>query len=208
LRETVATLRVYGAVIQRSPDPAAAAGAEVQEAHVLQSVLPAWATPPARLAALDGMLATEPTEYARTGALGRLDVDALQADLLHTLPPRAVTVSLGQQQLVCYQRGKAVYRTPVVANTPTGLFHIQAKQSTLPALFWDGRVYRAGIISDWLPISSTAALRAAPWRTTFGLGSSATTGVAPITPGAIDLPSRAAAFLYMWTSVGTEVVVY
>lgn len=217
LRQTAATLHVYAAAVATSADPAITAGDELQKARSLQAVLPASAPSPIRTASLDGMYATAagPAGYARVGALAQLDVDALQADLVRTLPGRAVVVSTGDQEVTCYQQGRAVFRSPVTSgsDTPTGIFHVQAKQSSLPALYWSlsGRSfrYRYGALPDWMPFDGQAALQAAPWRTVFGPGSDAfQPGYAPSTPESVDLPPSAAGFLFSWVSVGTEVIVY
>jgi hypothetical protein len=233
LRQTVATIGVYKAAVLKSLDPAATAGSELQKAHSLSAILPSWAAPPARLANLDGMYATasNPADDARAGALAHLDADALQADLMRTLPGRAIVVSVEDQTVTLYQRGKAVYQSPVTADaaTPTGIFHIQAKQVSIPALYWNrtGRFYRYryGSLPDWMPFSGPGgyhtqgapgvsgsgwvSLQGAPWRSVFGPGSdSVQPAYAPSTPGSVDLPPAAAGFLFGWASVGTEVVVY
>jgi hypothetical protein len=217
LEETVRTLRIYGAAVAVTPDPAATAGAELQKAQAIQALLPAWANPPARLAELDGAYATatQRSGYARIGALAHLDADALQADLVRLLPPRAIAESIEDQQLTCYQHGRAVLQTPVTAGagTPAGIFHIQVKQPSISTVYWNhaGTVsrYRPGSLPDWMAFSSGAALQAAPWRTAFGPGSDAVPPLyAPSTPGSIDLPPTAAARVYRWAAVGAEVVVY
>ena len=217
LGQTAATLRVYGAAVLASEDPAFTAGNELQEARTLHAILPGWATPPARLANLDGMYATaaRPAEYARVGALAHLDVDALRTDLVRALPPRAVVVSVEEQELTCYDHGRAACRSPVSVDsvTPTGIFHIQAKQISLPALYWhrfgNRLVYRNGALPDWMPFSGGAALQGAPWRSVFGPGSDAFLPLyTPFTPGSVDLPPATARFVFGWVAVGTEVVVY
>jgi lipoprotein-anchoring transpeptidase ErfK/SrfK len=126
-----------------------------------------------------------------------------------------VVVSLEDQQLTCYQHGRAVLQTPVTAgaSTPTGIFHIQVKQLSISTVYWSHANavsrYRLGTLPDWMAFSSGAALQAAPWRTVFGPGSDAILPLyAPSTPGSVDLPPAAAARVYRWTAVGTEVVVY
>jgi hypothetical protein len=228
LRQTVATIAVYEAAVLKSLDPVAAAGSELQKARSLSAVLPSWAIPPVRIANLDGMYATasNPADDARVGALAHLDADALQADLMRTLPGRAIAVSVEDQTVTLYQRGKAVYRSPVTADaaTPTGIFHIQSKQISIPALYWNRTGlfyrYRYGSLPDWMPFSGPSvrgtpsgsgwvSLQGAPWRSVFGPGSdSVQLAYAPSTPGSVDLPPAAARFLFGWAAVGTEVVVY
>lgn len=217
LRETAGTLRTYAAAIRASQDPVSSAGAEVQETVALSALLPGRVSPPARIAELEGMYATSTGKDvdARVGALAHLDVDVLHAALLGRLPGRSVVVSVEDQRLTCYERGRDVYHTPVTASatTPTGIFHIQAKEISVPALYWNqvGDIlrYRYGSLPDWMPFSGGAALQGAPWRSLFGPGSDAVRPrYAPATPGSIDLPPPAARFLFNWVSTGTEVVVY
>lgn len=214
LRQTANTLRVYGAAMAAAPDPATAAGIYAQEARSLIALLPFRATVPARIPVLDGMYATATTarEYARVGALAHLDVDALRAELVRALPARALVVSTEEETLTCYARGRAVRRSLVAtdSSTPTGIFHIQARQASVPAVYWDSfGGYRDGTLLDWMPFSRSAAFQAAPWRRVFGPNSDAAPPLfAPSTPGSVDLPPAAAAFLFRWAPVGTEVVVY
>jgi hypothetical protein len=147
--------------------------------------------------------------------LAHLDVDALQTALVRTLPAHAVVVSVEHESLGLYDHGTAVYRTPVTAGsaTPTGIFHIQAKQASLPAVIWTrtGRYagYRYGVLPSFLPFDGDAALQGAPWRTAFGPGSDAVSPIsAPATPCSVDLPPAAAARVFRWTQVGTEVVIW
>jgi len=228
LRQTVATIGVYEAAVLKSLDPVSTAGSALQKARSLSAILPSWAAPPVRIANLDGMYATasNPADDARVGALAHLDADALQADLMRTLPGRAIVVSVEDQKVTLYQRGKAVYQSLVTADiaTPTGIFHIQAKEVSIPALYWNraGTSYRYhyGSLPDWMPFSGPSvrgapsgsgwvSLQGAPWRGVFGPGSdSVQPAYAPSTPGSVDLPPAAAGFLFGWASVGTEVVVY
>jgi lipoprotein-anchoring transpeptidase ErfK/SrfK len=205
---------VYAAAVAAAPDPATAAGLYTQEARNLSAALPSRAAAPARIPGLDSLYASATTVagYARVGALAHLDVDALNAQLVQMVPPRAVAVSTEEQSLTCYVRGRAVYHSPVTADTatPTGVFHIQAKQASVPVIYWGGfRRYRSGTLPDWMPFSAGAALQGAPWRSVFGPGSDAFSPLyAPSTPGSVDLPPAAAQFVFGWASVGTEVVVY
>lgn len=217
LRETAATLKIYAAAIVAAPDPATAAGQEIGEAHNLAALLPPSTNPPARLADLDGRMATAGSmaQYGQIGALAHLDVDALQSDLVRSLPPRVVLVSVEEQQMTVYLRRKAIYRAPVAAGaeTPTGLFHIQAKERSVSALLWSSMSrsarYRTGSLLDWMPFSGDAALQGAPWRTVFGPASAGLPpAYAPDTPASIDLPPGAADFVFRWAPAGTDVMVY
>jgi lipoprotein-anchoring transpeptidase ErfK/SrfK len=166
---------------------------------------------------LDGMYASAagPADYARVGALAHLEADALQFDLIRTLPARALVISTEDQNVTYYRNGKAVYSSPVAtdAETPVGVFHIQAKQRSLPTIYWTniGRFsrYRYGSLPDWMAFSSQAALQGAPWRSDFGAGSDAVQpAYAPSTPGSVDLPPAAADVLFAEIPLGTEVVIY
>jgi hypothetical protein len=223
LRQTAGTLRIYASAVIAAPDPAAAAATRLQEAQTLSSLAPR-ASAPAPTAALSGDLATAatPPADARVGALAHLDVDALHLALVASLPRRAILISLEDGAMALYQQGRVVYRSAIAAgpNAPTGIFHIQAKQSSLPALLWTGAQgappdsgygagqYINGAIPDWMPFSGGDALEGAPWLSSFGSNASGSASFAPQETASIDLPPRAATFLFGWASVGTEVVIY
>jgi hypothetical protein len=217
LNETANTLQVYGQAIFNAPDPAVAAAMEAQKAHALAAVGRARGKIPIPLTAVDRLIATSasPEDEARAGALAHLDADALERNLLHDLPPRAIVVSVEDERISWYARGKTVQSGTVTAgpSAPAGVFHIQAKELAISATYWRrlGATYRylPGSLPDWMPFSGDAALQAAPWRTAFGPGSEgAMAAFAPDTPGSIDLPPAAADALFRWATVGTEVVVY
>ncbi|MDQ2742119.1 MAG: L,D-transpeptidase [Chloroflexota bacterium] len=212
LLETAATLRIYASRTSAAPDPAAAAATRVQEAETLRSLVPS-AAPPVSTASLPGMLATAttPQEDARVGALAHLDADALHLALVRALPHRAIVISLEEESMALYQSGRVVYRSPIAAgpSVPIGVFHIQARQTSVSALYWENLgQYVSGSIPDWMPFSGDSALQAAPWQASFGPSSSPTATNAPQTPRSVDLPPPAADFLFHWCAIGTEVAVY
>ncbi|HEX6509807.1 MAG TPA: L,D-transpeptidase [Chloroflexota bacterium] len=212
-RQTAATLRVYAAPFSAAPDPAAAAGLELQEVHALRALVPSSVRAPARLPDLDGMIATttDAAGYARVGALAHLDVDALLANLVARLPTKAILISTEEGQMICYERRRAVCHSVVTAlSPPAGVFTIRDKRTAIPALLWEGTArYVDGALPDWMPFTAEDALQGAPWRTVFGPGSeSAQLRYAPITPGSVDLPPAVAQTIFGWAAIGTEVVVY
>lgn len=216
LRTSVTAVSRYTVEVQTSADPAGAAATDIQALRNLQGILPRAAVP-APIPELDGAYATASgaADYGRTGALAHLDIDTLGAALVHTLPARAIVVSMEDATMTCYDHGRIAYRSAVSAgpNTPAGIFHIQARESSIAATYWRRATssygYNYGSIPLWMPFSGDAALQGAPWRLAFGPGSAgAVTAYAPSTPASVDLPMDAASYVFHWATTGTEVVVY
>jgi len=217
IRATVADEKRYQATIQASTDPISAAATRLEAARNLQASFPAFNSLPVRLEVLDGMYATAASvgDYARIGALGQIDATAIRDAVVRKHAGRIITVSTEEQELTAYQAGQAVYRASISSGlqVPTGVFHIGEKEPALGATYWYrvGRLWenRYGILPDWMSFSGQAALQAAPWRTVFGPGAQgAVGGYAPSTPYSIDVPVPAAHYLYGWSPVGAEVVIY
>jgi hypothetical protein len=212
LRETTATLRVYGARIAAEADSASAARVEVSEARNLRALVRGGSAP-VPLTRIGRLMATatKAQAAARVGALAHLDVDALHLRLVAQLPRRAVLVSLEEGSMTLYQARRTVYTSPIVPGpaAATGAFHIQAMQPSVPAVLWNqiGQS-ESGAIADWMVISPHAALQAAPWRQSFGPAAAPPAGYAPAAPASIDLPPQAAARTFAWVSLGTGVLVY
>jgi hypothetical protein len=213
LRQTAATLRVYGTAVAAAPNPATAAASETALARNLASVTSA-AGVPAPLSALDAGTAAATTVDAetRTGALAHLDVDFLFRRLLGTTGGKLIVVNAEDGIVSCYEHGKTVYTTVATAGpvTPAGRFLLEGKQPVIAVAYWlpygRGHRYRPGFIPDWMPFSGASALQAAPWRAAFG-PAGVVAGYTPATPASVDLPPAAAAWIFAWVPVGAEVVV-
>lgn len=117
---------------------------------------------------------------------------------------KSIVVSISDQWLYAYEGDTIVFDAPVATgrdgnNTPTGSYAIYAK---LPVQTMDGTIngeyYRVPNVPSVMYINGGVALHGTYWHNLFG------SGVRP-SHGCINLPVRAAAWLYGWAPVGTTV---
>jgi L,D-transpeptidase-like protein len=133
---------------------------------------------------------------------------------------KVIIINLSQQWMYVYQDGAKVYNSPITSGrpelpTPTGTYHIFAKFS--PTTFYSP--WPPGSLYYYSPLHINYALewRAggfflhdAWWRTVYGPGTSVwhqdpVYGRETGSHGCINLPMKAAAWVYNWASMGTTV---
>lgn len=119
-----------------------------------------------------------------------------------------IEISLDQQHLWVYENGNMIYDSPVTsgaagAGFPTnrGLFSIYYKTTNTrlsgAPYGWDYDVP----VDYWMPFDGGIGLHDAEWRTQFGGPDYYYGG----SHGCVNLPDDTAAFIYNWSSVGTQV---
>ncbi|HVV25797.1 MAG TPA: L,D-transpeptidase family protein [Candidatus Saccharimonadales bacterium] len=122
-----------------------------------------------------------------------------------------VLVSLSQQHLWACNGSSQVYDTAITSGaylvgdaTPTGTYHIYAKQTNQVLRGCDERGCWNDPVQYWMPFYSDYGFHDASWQT-FAYGSSqyASDG----SHGCVHLPAAAMAWLYGWAPVGTTVTI-
>jgi lipoprotein-anchoring transpeptidase ErfK/SrfK len=115
-----------------------------------------------------------------------------------------IVVNLSKQWLYAFEDGAQVFDAPVSTgrdgmNTPSGTFAIYAKLpiQTMRGVL-DGVPWVVPDIPNVMYINGGVALHGTYWHNQFGTG-------ARLSHGCVNLPLRAAAWLYKWAPVGTPV---
>ena len=149
---------------------------------------------------------TQPAPPAPTAAAKPAAKPAAQAAPQAARGGKVIIVDLSDQWLYAYQGEQIVFDAPVSTgkdgfNTPPGRFAVYAKlpsqtmQGTL-----GGEYYRVPNVPSVMYINGGVALHGTYWHNQFG------TGVRR-SHGCINLPLKAAAWLYAWAPMGTSVTV-
>jgi len=131
---------------------------------------------------------------------------------------QAVVVSIGQRHLWACEAGKIVYDTPVVTGidylaadkTPTGTFHITAKQTDQTLTGTDTTGSWSDPVKYWMPFLTNKygayGFHDATWRDNSAFGNISPNS-ADASHGCVELPLSASAWLYNWAQVGTTVTI-
>jgi lipoprotein-anchoring transpeptidase ErfK/SrfK len=129
-----------------------------------------------------------------------------------------IVVSIGQRHLWACQNHKVVYSTPVVTGieylaadkTPTGTYHISAKQTNTTLTGSDTTGNWSDPVSYWMPFLDnqygTYGFHDATWRPSSAFGH-INPNSAQASHGCVELPLAASKWLYGWAQVGTTVTV-
>ena len=129
-----------------------------------------------------------------------------------------IKVSISGQHLWACQGSKAVYDTPVITGmeahdstrTPTGTYHIYAKQTNLTLTGSDETGSWSDPVSYWMPFLSnqygTYGFHDATWRTGNPFGK-INPNSNQASHGCVELPLSAAQWLYNWAQVGTTITI-
>lgn len=133
---------------------------------------------------------------------------------------KEIIVSLSQQWMYVYQDGTRVYNSPITSGrpelpTPTGTYHIFAKYG--PTTFYSPWPPGSPYYYPPLHINYALEWRAdgfflhdSWWRTVYGPGTSVwhqdpVYGRETGSHGCVNMPMKAAAWVYNWASIGTTV---
>jgi lipoprotein-anchoring transpeptidase ErfK/SrfK len=119
---------------------------------------------------------------------------------------KRVLVNLSEQWLYAYEGGELVFDAPVATGrdgmkTPTGSYSIYAKLpiQTMDGVT-DGEPWVVPNVPNVMYFNGDVALHGTYWHNLFG------TGARP-SHGCVNLPLKAAKWLYGWAPVGTSVQV-
>ena len=119
---------------------------------------------------------------------------------------KLIVVNLSDQWMYVYEGENQVYDAPVSTGrdgmqTPTGTFSIYAKLKiqTMDGVT-DGKAWVVPNVPNVMYINGGVALHGTYWHNRFGTG-------ARLSHGCINLPLRAASWLYDWAPMGTTVKV-
>jgi lipoprotein-anchoring transpeptidase ErfK/SrfK len=117
---------------------------------------------------------------------------------------KSILVNLSDQWMYAYDGENQVYDAPVSTGrdgmqTPTGTFSIYAKLKvqTMDGVT-DGKAWVVPNVPNVMYINGGVALHGTYWHNRFGTG-------ARVSHGCINLPLRAASWLYEWAPAGTTV---
>ncbi len=119
---------------------------------------------------------------------------------------KSIVVNLSDQWMYAYEGENQVYDAPISTGrdgmqTPTGTFSIYAKLKvqTMDGIT-DGQAWVVPNVPNVMYINGGVALHGTYWHNRFGTG-------ARISHGCVNLPLRAAGWLYNWAPTGTTVKV-
>ena len=119
---------------------------------------------------------------------------------------KSIIVNLSDQWMYAYEGGNQVYDAPVSTGrdgmqTPTGTFSIYAKLKvqTMDGVL-DGEKWVVPNVPNVMYINGGVALHGTYWHNRFGTG-------ARLSHGCVNLPLRAAGWLFDWAPIGTTVKV-
>ena len=162
---------------------------------------PAKAAPPKTSAPAAVPAQTAATNYCATNKQGAL-----------------ILVSISQRRLWACQEGQTAYTTPVVTGmenlaadlTPTGTYHIYAKQTNVTLAGSDTTGSWSDPVSYWMPFLhnqyGSYGFHDATWRPANAFGN-----ISPNSPnashGCVEMPLAASKWLYDWAHVGTPVTI-
>jgi lipoprotein-anchoring transpeptidase ErfK/SrfK len=117
---------------------------------------------------------------------------------------KSIVVNLSDQWMYAYEGENQVFDAPVSTGrdgmqTPTGTFSIYAKLKvqTMDGVT-DGEKWVVPNVPNVMYINGGVALHGTYWHNRFGTG-------ARVSHGCVNLPLRAASWLYNWASMGTTV---
>jgi len=131
---------------------------------------------------------------------------------------RLVLVSISQRHLWACQGATTVYDSPVVTGieylaadlTPTGTYHISAKERDLTLTGSDTTGSWSDPVSYWMPFLrnqyGSYGFHDATWRSDSDFGNISPDS-SDASHGCVELPLATAAWLYNWASVGTAVTI-
>lgn len=150
---------------------------------------------------------------AITATMSALQKMSATAVALVAVPPsvcssssisQLVLVNITQQHMWACQGPDQVYDSPVTTGayqeTPTGTWHIYAKETNLHLIGPTWNDY----VNYWLPFYSAYGFHDASWQTfPFGGPEYTTQG----SHGCVHLPTTAMAWLYGWSKIGTTVTI-
>jgi lipoprotein-anchoring transpeptidase ErfK/SrfK len=129
-----------------------------------------------------------------------------------------ILVSISQRHLWACQGGQTAYDAPVVTGidylaadlTPTGTYHIYAKQTDLTLTGADSTGSWSDPVQYWMPFLhnqyGSYGFHDATWRAADAFGNISPHS-ADASHGCVELPLAASAWLYNWAHVGTTVTV-
>jgi lipoprotein-anchoring transpeptidase ErfK/SrfK len=166
--------------------------------------------PAAPLAPDYGSLAIEPTAAPATPAQPAAPPAPQPAPAAPRPRPsggaKSIVVNLSDQWMYAYEGDTQVYDAPVSTGrdgmqTPTGTFSIYAKLKvqTMDGVT-DGKAWIVPNVPNVMYINGGVALHGTYWHNRFGTG-------ARLSHGCVNLPLRAASWLYDWAPMGTTVKV-
>ena len=119
---------------------------------------------------------------------------------------KSIVVNLSDQWMYAYEGGNQVYDAPVSTGrdgmqTPTGTFSIytKLKVQTMDGVT-DGKKWIVPNVPNVMYINGGVALHGTYWHNRFGTG-------ARLSHGCVNLPLRAAGWLYDWAPIGTTIKV-
>jgi len=119
---------------------------------------------------------------------------------------KSIVVNLSDQWMYAYEGENQVYDAPISTGrdgmqTPTGTFSIYAKLKvqTMDGVT-DGKAWVVPNVPNVMYINGGVALHGTYWHNRFGTG-------ARLSHGCVNLPLRAAGWLYDWAPIGTIVKV-
>lgn len=121
-------------------------------------------------------------------------------EMLRRSGQRWIEIRLRSQRLLAWQGNQLVYAVVVSTGksatpTPTGIFNIQTKFATARM---QGEDYNVPDVPNVMYYSGNYAIHGAYWHRSFGI---------PVSHGCTNVAPDHAAWLYLWASVGTPVVV-
>jgi lipoprotein-anchoring transpeptidase ErfK/SrfK len=177
--------------------PAPAIAPDIAPLHVAAPAAPAPAAPVAPAPAAP---ATRATPAAPAPARAK----PVAARPAPTASGKYIIVNLSKQWLYAFADGEQVFDAPVSTgrdgmNTPSGTYAIYAKLpiQTMRGVL-DGVPWVVPDIPNVMYINGGVALHGTYWHNQFGTG-------ARLSHGCVNLPLRAAAWLYGWATLGTPV---
>lgn len=119
---------------------------------------------------------------------------------------KLIVVNLSDQWMYAYEDGEQVFSAPVSTgrdgmNTPEGTFSVYAKikEQTMKGVL-DGVPWKVPNVPNVMYFNGGVALHGTYWHNRFGTG-------ARLSHGCVNLPLKAAAWLYDWAPMGTTVQV-